>query len=109
MYGVEAPRLDLASPEAVEADVRRWLPDARVAEVWSHDWCTDEFSRETWRVARPGQLTRYGDELRRREGRVALAGSDFATGPWNGFVDGAVQSGLTVGRELGEALASGGL
>jgi monoamine oxidase len=109
MYGVERRRLDLASTEAVEAEVNGWLPGAHVTKVWSHDWCADEFSRETWRVARPGQLTQFGEELRRREGRVVLAGADFAGGPWNGFVDGAVESGLRVAGELRDELASGRL
>jgi monoamine oxidase len=107
IYGVERGRLELGSASAVEAELRRWIPDVRVAQVWSYDWCADTFSRETWRVARPGQLTRYSRELRRREGRVILAGADLAAGAWNGFVDGAVESALTVAAELGEALSGG--
>lgn len=103
-YGPERGRLALDSPEMVESELRRWIPDARVAEVWSHDWCADDFARQTWRVARPGQLTRFGPELRRPEGRVVLAGSDVAAGAWNGFVDGAVESGLRAARDLDHIL-----
>ena len=91
---------------AVEAELRRRIPDARVAEVWSHDWSSDDLSLETWRVARPGQLTRVGPELRRREGRVILAGADLAAGAWNGFVDGGIESGLAVAHELAELLGA---
>jgi hypothetical protein len=109
LYGPERERLDLTSPQAVERELGRWLPEARVAEVWSHDWCGDPWSGETWRVARREQLTRYADELRRRENRVVLAGADVAPGVWNGFVDGALESALGVADELAGAFASGQL
>jgi monoamine oxidase len=107
LYGADRARLDVASREAVEDEVRRWMPQVRVAEVWSHDWCADIWSRQTWRVARPGQLTSAAAELRRREARVIIAGADFAPGPWNGFVDGAVESAITAVAELKLALSRG--
>ena len=106
LYGADRARLDLTSPEAVQQELRRWMPHVRVAEIWSHDWCADIWSRETWRVARPGQLTSAAAELRRREARVLVAGADFAPGPWNGFVDGAVESAMTAIAELKLALSS---
>ena len=42
-------------------------------------------------------------EMRRPEGRVVLAGSDLANG-WAGFMDGAIESGLTSSREALRAL-----
>lgn len=103
-YGPERDRLALDSPEVVESELRTWIPDAQVVELWSHDWCADPFSYETWRVARPGQLTQFGAELRRPEGRLVLAGSDVAAGAWNGFVDGAVESGLYAAAALSQIL-----
>jgi monoamine oxidase len=35
--------------------------------------------------------------MQRPEGRVMLAGSDFANG-WSGFIDGAIESGLRAGK-----------
>ena len=107
LYGPDRDRLDLTSLPAVEHELDRWLKGVRVAELWSHDWCGDPWSRETWRVARPEQLTGYADELCRRENRVVLAGADFAPGVWNGFVDGALESALGVVDELASAFASG--
>jgi monoamine oxidase len=103
-YGPEKHAVELDSVGAVEELVRRWVPDAKLAEVWSHDWHGDEFSQQTWRVARPGQLTSYGAEMTRPEGNIMLAGADVATGAWNGFVDGAIQSGLTAARQVVSAL-----
>jgi monoamine oxidase len=46
---------------------------------------------------RPNQLSRYLRDLQQPDGRVLLAGSDVASG-WNGFIDGAIESGLTAVR-----------
>jgi hypothetical protein len=81
-----------------------WATSARRARRSSRaasrrDWSRDEFSRETWRVFRPGQLTRDAAEYRRAEGNLSLAAADVAAGAWNGFVDGAIESGLSAARE----------
>lgn len=99
LVGPDNTAFDLESVAAVEEIVQRWIPELRLSEVWSHDWSRDEFSRETWHVARPGQLTRDAGEYRRADGNLFLAGADVATGPWNGLVDGAIESGLHAARE----------
>ena len=79
--------------------MRVFLPDAEVEEVAGHDWVADEFSRGTWPVYRPRQLTRYLRALQQPEGRVILAGSETANG-WCGFIDGAIESGLRAARQV---------
>src|SRR5262249_24218601 len=106
LYGPDRDRLHFTSLPAVAHELNRWLEGVRVAELWSHDWCADPWSCETWRVARPGQLTRYAAELCTRENRVVLAGADFAPGVWNGFVDGALESALGVVDELKTAFST---
>ncbi len=66
---------------------------------------SDEFSRQTWPMLKPNQLTRYLRELQRPEDGVFLAGSDYANG-WMGFIDGAIESGLGVSREVNEHLSA---
>ncbi len=97
-FGPAADRLDIADREAVAAAVHQFLPDAVVEDVAGHDWVADEFSRGTWAVFRPGQLSRYLPALQQPEGCVFMAGSDLANG-WSGFIDGAIETGLTAGRE----------
>jgi monoamine oxidase len=63
----------------------------------------DEFSQATWPMMRPNQLTRYLAELQRPEDGLHLAGSDYASG-WAGFVDGAIESGITTARRVAAAL-----
>jgi monoamine oxidase len=47
----------------------------------------------------PGVLLRYGEALRRPVGPIHWAGTETAT-VWNGYIDGAVQSGERVAREV---------
>jgi monoamine oxidase len=98
-FGSVSERLDGTDPAAVQEALRTWLPDAEVLEVASHDWVADDLSGETWPMQRAGQLTGSLAELQRPEGRVFLAGSDYADG-WAGFIDGAIESGMRAGREV---------
>jgi len=47
----------------------------------------------------PGVLLRYGEALRRPVGPIHWSGTETAT-VWNGYMDGAVQSGERVAREV---------
>lgn len=105
-FGPDASALDPTDRDAVAEVIRRLVPDAEVLEVHAHDWTTDEFSRGTWSMPRPHAMTRSLRELQRPEGRVFLAGSDVANG-WNGFIDGAIESGLASARAVRGALAVG--
>jgi monoamine oxidase len=103
-FGPDASALDPTDEEAVGDVIRRLVPDAEVVEVYANDWTSDEFSRGTWSMPRPNAVTRYLRELQRPEGRVFLAGSDFANG-WSGFIDGAIESGLSAARAVRGLLA----
>jgi monoamine oxidase len=46
----------------------------------------------------PGAWTSYGDALRAPIGRIHWAGAETAT-VWNGYMDGAVQSGVRAAEE----------
>jgi monoamine oxidase len=100
LFGPDAAALDGNDAAAVQAALRQWLPDAEVVEAASHDWVIDPLAGETWPMLRPGQLTGALAELQRPEGRVVLAGSDYASG-WMGFIDGAIESGLRAARLVG--------
>lgn len=53
---------------------------------------------------RPGMEVKYLEALRKRQGPVLFANSDWAAGGWRSFIDGAIQSGteaaLVVRSEL---------
>jgi monoamine oxidase len=102
-FGSDAKLLDPTDRHAVEQALRCWLPDVEVIESTGHNWVEDEFTQETWPMLKTNQLTSYFEELRRPEQGVFLAGSTYATG-WAGFIDGAIESGLTVSRQVHEYL-----
>lgn len=92
-------RLDITDEEAVQQALRTLLPKAEVLGVTGYQWDVDPYSRGTWCWYRPGQLTGGLQELRRSENGLFMAGSDLAEG-WRGFVDGALESGITAARDV---------
>ena len=75
------------------------LPGYEVLAATAHDWLRDEFSLGTWAIHRPGWYTRHHAAMQAPEGRVLLAGSDLANG-WAGFIDGAIETGITAAARL---------
>lgn len=106
-FGADAGRISPHDIDAVRAALRVWRDDLEVLEVTGHDWMSDPHSRETWLMQQPGQLTRYFAEQQRAEGVLHFASSDVAN-VWAGFIDGAIESGTRVAREI-DAEFSGGL
>jgi monoamine oxidase len=102
-YGPDADALDISDRRAVETALRSFVPHAEVLECAGHDWRHDPFSKETWAVFRPGQITRYERALRKRERRLIFGGSHTAL-RWPGFIDGAIESGFRVAAEADELL-----
>ncbi|WZH51215.1 MAG: NAD(P)/FAD-dependent oxidoreductase [Nocardioides alkalitolerans] len=98
-FGPSAAALDVTDVRSVEAALHRYRPDLEVLAVAAHDWVADPLARETWPMQRPGQLTGQLAALQEPEGRVHLAGSGYANG-WAGFIDGAIESGLTAARRV---------
>lgn len=70
-----------------------------------HNWSKDEFAKGAWVWYRPGMETKYLEALRRRQGPIVFANSDWASGGWRSFIDGAIQSGteaaLAIRDDLG--------
>ncbi|QUH02476.1 FAD-dependent oxidoreductase [Saccharopolyspora erythraea] len=105
-FGTRASDLDPTDADGVARALRCWRDDLEVVDVTGHNWMQDAFSRETWPMQRPGQLTRYLAALREPHGGVHFAGSDIAGG-WAGFIDGAIESGLHAARHVETALRAG--
>jgi len=92
-------KLDITDEAAVQKALRTLLPKVDVLGVTGYQWDVDPYSRGTWCWYRPGQLTGGLAGLRRREGGVFMAGADQAEG-WRGFVDGALESGISAARDV---------
>jgi monoamine oxidase len=105
-FGPDAERVSPLDGQQTRRAIGRLLPEAaEILAVTGHDWFIDEFSRGTWSVFRPGQLTGVLPVLQAPHGRVLFAGSDIADG-WNGFMDGAIESGLSAAREVTRLLGA---
>lgn len=101
-FGPAADAIDVTDVAQVRAAVARLRDDLEVLDCAGHDWVADPLSRETWPMHRVGFLSHGLAALQRPLGRIHLAGSDFAAG-WCGFIDGAIESGLSVSRRILEA------
>jgi monoamine oxidase len=70
-FGPDAERLRRGDEGAVRRAFDDMLPEAlEVVEVVGHDWLADPYSRGTWSVYRPGQLSGSLAALRAPHGRV---------------------------------------
>jgi pseudooxynicotine oxidase len=95
-FGPDAENCEATDLASVQRQLDEILPGYEALAATAHDWLTDEFSRGTWAIHRPGWYTHHHAEMQRPEGAVILAGSDLANG-WAGFMDGAIESGLRAG------------
>lgn len=69
-----------------------------------HAHTQDPFSLGTWSMHGPGFWSSGHDKaLREKHGRVYFASSDYSEG-WKGFVDGGIEMGLAVGKEVADFL-----
>ncbi|MDZ5473903.1 NAD(P)/FAD-dependent oxidoreductase [Bacillus sp. 31A1R] len=98
-FGADVKKLDPNNREDVEKALKYWLPDVEVLECTGHDWVNDEFTKETWPMLKPNQLTSFQEAWNTPENAVFLAGSTYANG-WAGFIDGAIESGIKTGRRV---------
>eukprot|EP00941_MAST-03F_sp_MAST-3F-sp1_P001947 g1947.t1 len=109
-YGPNAKAFNIHDPKIVEKEVQRLMGDkVKVMDSFGWNWVNDDFAKGTWTIMRPGQLTRFHQALNEPEWkgnndtleppRLYFAG-DYLAGGWNGFIDGAIESGLTTSRRL---------
>ena len=105
----EVGRLPEAEQQRVfeEVLVRGFGPRARRHTLLRiKDWAADEWSRGCpTGIMPPGVMGIYGPALREPCGRIHWAGTETAR-EWTGYMEGAVESGERVAREVDAALRS---
>lgn len=108
--GDEARRWSARSAEERRAAILRELADyfgpaaAEPTEYIEQFWANEEYSRGCYGgYMPPGVWTGYGAALRAPIGRIFWAGTETAT-IWNGYMDGALQSGERAADEVLAAL-----
>jgi len=104
-FGSKDNDIDMTDKAAVQAAVRRFIPDAVVSDIRAHDWNSDPYSKGAWCVSRPGQISNALDALQAAHGRVYFASGDWASA-WRSAIDGAIEQGLVTARKLHEMLSA---
>ncbi len=89
----------------MESYVQYFGPKARNArKVFDYPWDNDPIARGApIGFMPPGVMLSFGEALRRPAGRIHWAGAETAM-VWNGYMDGAVESGERAAREVLAAL-----
>ncbi|MAQ30232.1 hypothetical protein A8B77_08885 [Erythrobacter sp. EhN03] len=103
-FGPSPKTLDVNDQEAVQAAINQFLPEAKVLQSFSYDWNLDPFSKGTWCISKPGQMSKYLEDLQAPIERVFFASADWANG-FRGFIDGAIEQGLIAGRKVAELVS----
>ena len=99
----DAASINPKDSAAVQAALRKFIPDIEVVDTACHDWVADEFSKGGWMMHRPGTFTRAASEIRKPHGNIRFAGSDLsAIAP--GSIEGALASGAIAARDLSKSL-----
>lgn len=103
-FGPDGDVLNVEDPAAVETALKHLLgDDIEVVASTGHDWRGDRWSRGTWPMMRPRQISEIMPALQTPCGHIILAGSETSNG-WNGFVDGAIESGYRAAAQVKELL-----
>ncbi len=94
---------DISNTDIIQKAVREYISDVTVEETYTYDWNNDPNIKGTHSIYRPEKFSQYFEEVNQTDNSIFYAGADIAKG-WRGFIDGAVESGLTVGRMVKEHL-----
>ena len=95
--------LDMRDMNAVQRELSKLLPDVLIDYVIGHDWRKDSFVGGTWSWYQPGRVSSNLLALQAHAPPVFFASSDYSNG-WRGFIDGALESGLTTVRHIEQYL-----
>ncbi len=102
-FGVQ-DGFDVNDDRAVQAALRRYLPDLEVESSMAYDWNLDPYSKGTYASYRPGWAEDYLPAFQQDMDRIYFAMGDHGEG-WRGFIDGAIGAGIRAAERIRERLA----
>lgn len=109
-FGSSLPGVHLQPEENMEETLKAWkglLPadtaEKDIKRIVFHNWHNDEYARGAWEWFKPNQVSKYLDALREKQGNIWFGSADWAMG-WRGFLDGGIEDGLRVAKEVAEDL-----
>ena len=97
----------LATVENAQTALAKYFPGAVVKAVDGHDWSADQYAKGINHFHRPGDALRFASIVGKPHGEVFFATSDVTLGIWNGWMEGAVDSGRNAAAQAGARLRSG--
>ncbi|WP_159101458.1 FAD-dependent oxidoreductase [Paenarthrobacter aurescens] len=108
VFGIDGSKIDDPnSIDEIDPHIKRLLGDhVEVIAVHGKYWRDDEFAKGGWSVYRPDQLTNDLEALQSPQPPVFFATGDIANG-WNGYIDGAIETGITAAGAVTRYLDSG--
>lgn len=77
--------------------------DMDVKRVVFHNWTGDEYAKGAWEWLRPDFMSKYLEPLRQRHGNILFGSADWAS-LWRGFIDGGIEDGARVAKEVQDEL-----
>jgi monoamine oxidase len=98
-HGPASPGATERIAASLERGGVRGLTASVRGRAWLDVWALDPWAGGSYAAFLPGQYTRYYGTVGRRHGRIHFAGEHTATDS-QGYLDGAVQSGERVAREI---------
>lgn len=113
-FGSSLPGKHLQPEENMSETIEAWkglLPDTEekdIKRIVFHNWHKDEFARGAWEWFKPNQVTKYLDALRVKQGNIWFGSADWAMG-WRGFLDGGIEDGQRVAKEVTDDLKTEGV
>ena len=104
LFGSDTTRLDPRQPELVARELASVMPGVEVLEQKYWHWAIDPFSRGAWCAFQSGRSRSTMEAMANPERGLLFANADWAPG-WQGFMDGAIASGLRAARQAVDILA----
>lgn len=99
-FGHNNEIIDLESVEEAQAVINQWRDDIEVVDTTGHNWVADKWIGQVWGTVRKGQFIDGWSHFDDVDSRLYFAGSDYAYG-WRGVcIDGALEKGTGVAREV---------
>ena len=99
-FGHNNEIIDLESVEDAQEVVNQWRDDIEVVDTTGHNWVADKWIGQVWGTVRKGQFIDGWSHFDDVDSRLFFAGADYAFG-WRGVcIDGAIEKGTGVAREV---------
>ena len=102
-FGNDPKKLDVYDDDAVQAEVSKFFPGAKVQSSFSYDWQLDPYAKGTYCSYKPGWIEKYYAHFQQDRGRILFGQGDHGEG-WRGFIDGAIGAGTKAAQRAKKLL-----